>query len=178
MNRARILSAMRRSLACFAFVVAAILCRAAASQRPNDLPKPTDYVSDFARVLSPRAVKEIDRVCAQLDHSTTDVQIAVVTIPSLNNADIAEYAKNLANAWGVGSAGSHRGVLVLLAANDHKWRIAVGIGLEKTLPNSMVASFGESMIPQLKANDFDDAIVLVVREIAQAVSPGVQTSAH
>ena len=165
------LVAMRKPLACFALVVVSILCRTAVGQKPDDLPRPTDYVSDLAHVSSPRAVKQIDRIGAQLDHSNTNVQIAVVTVPSVNGADIAEYAKNLANTWGVGSKKSNRGVLILLAINDHRWRIAVGYGLEKTLPHSTVASFGENMTPQLRANDFDDAALLVVREIAQAVSP-------
>jgi len=137
---------------------------------PRDLPKPTDYVSDFAHVLSPGAIKEIDGVCAQLDHSGADTQIAVVTIASLDGADIAEYAKNLANAWGVGSSKSNRGVLVLLAVNDLQWRIAVGYDLESTLSDSKVRSIGEEMIPRLRAKDFDGAVVLAVREIARAVS--------
>jgi uncharacterized protein len=136
---------------------------------PKELPKPTDYISDFAHVLSPRAVKEIDRVCTQLDHSNADTQIAVVTISSLNGADIAEYARDLANTWGVGRKETHRGVLVLLAINDHKWRIEVGRGLEGILPNSKAAAIGEDMLPQLRANDFDDAVMLAIHEIAQAV---------
>ncbi len=132
--------------------------------------KPTDYVSDFAHVLGPRAVEEIDRVCAQLDHSNADVQIALVTIPSLNGEDIGEYAKDLGNAWGVGRKESNRGVLVLLAIKDHKWRIEVGYGLEGTLSNSKAESIGKEMLPQLRENDFDGALILVVHEIAQTVT--------
>jgi uncharacterized protein len=154
------------------FVLAMLLPIAghtAAGSGPGDLPKPTDYVSDFAHVLSPRAVKEIDRVCTQLDHSNAGTQIAVVTVSSLNGADIAEYARDLANTWGVGRKETHRGVLVLLAINDHKWRIAVGYGLESILPDSEVAAIGEDMLPQLRMNDFDGAVTLAVQEIAQAI---------
>jgi uncharacterized protein len=146
-------------------------CKAPTGTEPNDLPKPTDYVSDFAHVLSPSAIEEIDRVCGQLDHSNADTQVAVVTIPSLGGADIAEYATNLSNTWRVGSRKSNRGVLVLLAIKDHKWRIAVSRALEGTLTDSKALSIGEKMIPLLRANDFDGALRLAVDQIAQAVSP-------
>jgi len=135
-----------------------------------DLPKPVDYVSDFAHVLSHSAVDEIDRICSDLDHSSTDTQVAIVTIKSLKGADVAEYATQLANTWGVGRKGSNRGVLILLAVNDHKWRIAVGRGLEKLLPDSRAEDIGQKMDPLLKARNFDGAVKLAAHEIAEAVS--------
>lgn len=162
---------LRKTLMTFTFVLLLpFVCRPAAGTEPKDLPKPTDYVSDFANVLSPHAVEEIDRICAQLDHSKADTQIAIVTIPSLNGLDIGEYAKDLANTWGVGRKGSNRGVLVLLAINDHRWRIAVGYGLEGTLTNSKAESIGKKMLPRLRANDFDGALILAVHEIAMGVT--------
>lgn len=136
---------------------------------PKDLPKPTDYVSDLAHVLSPRAVKEVDRVCGQVDHSNLDTQIAVVTIPSLNGADIARFATDLASAWGVGGKKTGRGVLILLAVNDHEWRIAVSKGLESILTDDRAAAIGGDITPQLRANDFSDAVMQAVHEFAQAL---------
>ena len=147
----------------------------ASAAAPKDLPKPTDYVSDLAHVFSPRAIKEVDRVCTQLDHAN-DTQIAVVTIPSLDGEDIAEYAKELGNIWGVGRKETHRGVLILLAIKDRKWRIAVGYGLEGILTDAKTAEIGQDMTPELKANDYNDAVMLVVHEIAQAVLDAVPVS--
>jgi uncharacterized protein len=146
-------------------------CNSASGTEPKDLPKPTDWVSDFAHVLSPAAIKEIDSVCSRLDQSNADTQVAVVTIPTLDGADIAKYATDLSNAWGVGSKKSSRGVLVLLAIKDHKWRIAVSRALEGTLTDSKALSIGEKMIPLLRANDFDGAVELAVNQIARVVPP-------
>lgn len=121
-------------------------------------------------MLSPQAIKQIDRLCAQLDHSGTHTQLAVVTIHTLHGADIAGYALRLGNSWGIGREGSDRGILVLFAIDDHKWRIEIGKGLEATLPDSKVQIIGNRMTPQLKANNFDGAITLVVHELAEAVS--------
>ena len=52
-------------------------------QSVDQLPKPTDYVSDLAHVLSPETIASVDRVCAELDHSQANAQIAVVTVQNL-----------------------------------------------------------------------------------------------
>ena len=78
---------------------------AALAERVQDLPKPTDYVSDFAKVLSPQAVEQLDRICAQMDHSKADAQIAIVTVHNLDGEDAAEYAIALEDKWKMGKKG-------------------------------------------------------------------------
>ncbi|MGO9636508.1 MAG: TPM domain-containing protein, partial [Terracidiphilus sp.] len=64
-------------------VCVAVFAFAAQAERVEDLPQPTDYVSDYAHVLSPEAIAQLDKICAQLDHSKANAQIAVVTIHTL-----------------------------------------------------------------------------------------------
>lgn len=142
----------------------------AAESRAPDLPKPVDYVSDFGHVLSHSAVDEVDRICSDLDHSKADTQVAIVTIKSLKGEDVAEYATSLAKAWGVGRKGSNRGVLILLAVNDRKGRIAVGRGLEQVLTESRTEEIGQKMDLLVQARNFDGAVKMAVQQIAQAVS--------
>src|ERR1700749_870129 len=61
------------------FSIAALRVEQVQAEQVKDLPKPTDYVSDLAHVLSPQAVAELDNLCSQLDHSKANSQIAVVT---------------------------------------------------------------------------------------------------
>lgn len=136
----------------------------------KELPRPSDYVSDFAHVLSPGAVVRVDRVCGQLDHSKADTQVAVVTIRTLGGVDIADYAKELANTWGIGRKVSNRGVLLLFVIDDHKWRTAVGHGLEGILTDAKAAKIGRDMIPLLRGKDFDGAVTLCVNEVARVVA--------
>jgi len=107
-----------------------ISATAALAERVQDLPaKPSDYVSDFAHVLSPEAVARLDSLCGQLDHSAANAQVAIVTIKTLDGADPAEFANALEDKWKMGRKGSDRGVLVFLAVDDHQRRIEVGYGL-------------------------------------------------
>jgi len=83
--------------------------------------KPTGYVDDFAHVIDPASRQAIEQLARQIDHKT-GAQIAVVTIRSLDGADIESYASDLYKQWGIGPRSSNRGVLILLAVNDHRYR--------------------------------------------------------
>src|SRR3984957_12994334 len=140
------------------------------AQKIDSLPKPTDYISDYAHVLSPEAIARLDRICDQLDHSQANAQVAVVTVQTLDGDDSADYANQLEDKWKMGRKGSDRGVLILLAVGDHKRRIEVGYGLEGILPDAKLGDIGRAMVPDLRANDFDGAVMLGVGQIAQAIA--------
>src|SRR5260370_42424514 len=95
--------------------------------------KPTGYVNDFAGVIDAASSAAIRSLCEQIDHKAK-AQIAVVTIHSLDGADIQSYAVDLYKAWGIGPKSDNRGVLILLAVNRHRYPIIVGYGLERILP--------------------------------------------
>jgi uncharacterized protein len=143
---------------------------AALAEKVEDLPKPTDYVSDYAHVLSPQAIARLDGICAQLDHSAANAQIAVVTIHTLDGDDSADFATNLFEKMKIGAKGTDRGVLLLFAINDHRRSIKVGYGLEGILTDAKTGDVGRDMVPYLKANDFDSAVLLGVGEIAQVIA--------
>ena len=147
-----------------------VAASAALAERVEELHKPTGYVSDYASVLSPEAIARLERLCGQLDHSQANAQIAVVTIHTLNGADAAEYANALEDKWKMGRKGSDRGALVLLAVDDHKYRIEVGYGLEGILPDGKVGDIGREMVPLLRASDYDGAISQAVGEVAQVIA--------
>ena len=142
----------------------------AVAERAQELPKPTDYVNDFAHVLSPNAVSRLDRICTQLNHSAANTQVAILTVHSLNGDDAADWANQIEDLWRIGKKGSDRGVLVLLAVNDRKWRIDVGYGLEGILPDGELGDIGRSMLPYLRAKDYDDAVLAAVGKIAQVIA--------
>jgi uncharacterized protein len=112
----------------------------------------------------------LDRFCSQLDQSQADAQIVVVTIRTLDGADVADFAKELFNKWGIGHKGSNRGVLVLLAVNDRKYRIAVGYGLENILTDAKAAEIGRGAAPLLHVNDYDGGVSLLVDQLAQFIA--------
>ncbi|MBB6144854.1 uncharacterized protein HNQ77_002810 [Silvibacterium bohemicum] len=149
-------------LACFATVFAF-------AEPVKSLPRPTDYVSDLAHVMSPEVKQRINLLCGQVDHQA-HAQIAVVTIHSTDGEPIQQYAVDLEDAWGVGPKKSDRGVIILLAVNDRKRWIATGYGLEGILPDARVGDIGRQMVPYLRANDFDGAVTAAVNPISQIIA--------
>ncbi|MGC1362193.1 MAG: TPM domain-containing protein [Silvibacterium sp.] len=163
--------------------LALLLCLfsvAAVCQPVKSLPKPTDYVSDFAHVLSPETIQQLGLVCGQVDHEA-HAQIAVVTVQTLDDVPVEDYAVQLYQAWGLGAKGGQdqdRGVLILVAVNDRKRFISTGYGLEGILPDARVGEIGRAMVPMLRNNDFDGAMTLAVGQISQiiAADAGVKLS--
>lgn len=165
--------------ACFALflpLLAAVFFFCPVSARAESiasLPQPTDYVSDFAHVLSPEAIARLDALGAQLDHSAANAKIAVVTVHDLDGDDAADYANKLEDHWKMGDKnhmGENRYALVLLAVADHKYRIEIGYGLEGILPDGKTGDIGRAMVPDLRAGDYDGAMTLAVGEIAQVIA--------
>jgi uncharacterized protein len=161
------------SSGCRVALAAIILCATALCQPVKSLPKPTDYVSDFAHVMSPAVIQKLDRVCGQVDHEA-NAQIAVVTVTTTADEPIEEYAVDLYQAWGLGKKGikegSDRGVLILVAVNDRKRFIATGYGLESILPDATVSVIGRQMVPYLRNNDFDGAMAVAVGQTSQIIA--------
>jgi uncharacterized protein len=127
------------------------------------------YVNDFAGVLSSDAKDKLTTLCEEIDHKA-GVQIAIVTVRSLEGDAAPDFALNLAERWGVGPKQKDRGILILLAPNDHKYWVTVGYGLEPILPDGKVGGFGREMIPLLRRYDYDGAVLLMTQRIAAVIA--------
>jgi uncharacterized protein len=139
------------------------------AERVQDLPAPTNYVNDFAGVLSPQTQASLNALCAQVDR-LAHAQIAVVTIKSLDGEPIENFATALEDKWKVGKKGTDRGLLLILATNDHKYRFEVGYGLEGILPDGKVGDMGRQMVPYLQQDNYDAAVNFAVRQISSVIA--------
>lgn len=155
----------RRSLGLTIVVFFAVLCAA----EPIASLKPTGYVNDFAGVLTPQTKSSLDNLGTELDQKA-HAQLAVVTVKSLDGDDIDDYAVKLFKQWGIGGKQSDRGVLILAAIQDHKYRTEVGYGLEPILPDGKVGGFGREAVPLFKSNNYSAALNLMATRVAQTIA--------
>lgn len=124
-----------------ASAVAAILLTGMMALTPamaeeNPVPsKPQWYVQDEAGLLSNEQEEQLNSLLRDYDESTHN-QIAVLLVRTTNDESIEHYSYRVASAWGLGTKGGNNGVLITVAALDHKDRIEVGKGLEDTLTDS------------------------------------------
>ena len=119
-----------------------------------DRPKQRQLVNDLGNILSPAEEKKLERKLVAFDNSTS-TQISIVTIVSLEGADIAGYAFELGEKWGIGRKGKDNGVLFLIAVKEHKMFIAPGYGLEGVVTDIAAKRIVENYLkPNFRAGNF------------------------
>ncbi len=152
----------------FLAVCALLLVPAANAERVQDL-KPTGYVNDFAGVLSSATRSQLEALCTEVDQQA-HAQIAVITIKTTGDDTIDDFATRLEDKWKVGRKGTDRGLLLLVATDDHHYRFEVGYGLEGILPDGKVGTIGRDMVPYLREGNYDAAITLGTQDVAQVIA--------
>lgn len=160
---------MNRVRVClFALLGALSLPLPSAAEKVEAL-QPRGYVNDFAGVFNDPTKDQLSSLCAELDRKTR-AQIAIVTIRSLEGLTEAEFTHRLLTRWGVGYKGDNRGLLILLAIKERKYRIEVGYGLEPILPDGKVGAFGREMVPLLRQGDYNAAVLHLTSRLAQVIA--------
>jgi len=119
--------------------------------------KPEGFVSDFAKVIDPASRSQLEAYSATVQRAT-GVQLALVTIPSLEGEPIEDVANTIARAWGVGQKGKNEGILLLLAVQDRRSRLEIGYGLEPILPDGLSGSVLREMRPALRQQAYGEAL--------------------
>jgi uncharacterized protein len=141
-----------------------------------DVPQLTGRVNDYAGMLSPEAVARLEQKLAGFEREQS-TQIVVLTIPSLQGAEIDDFSIRVAEQWKIGQTGKDNGVLLILAKAEHKVRIEVGLGLQGVLPDITAAQIIRNVMrPHLKSNDFDQGINAGVDAILAATKGEFKSS--
>ena len=140
----------------------------AAAEKVEQL-SPQGYVNDFAGVIDGDSRQRITALCQALDQKA-DAQLTVVTIHSLEGDTAQDFANRLFQKWGVGPKGKDRGVMVLLAVDEHQYWTEVGYGLEPILPDGKVGGFGRDMLPFLRQNQYGAGLLQIASQIASTIA--------
>jgi len=152
-----------------AFALASLSANAQSVDQVAAQAKATGYVTDLAGVLTESGRDQLTALCTEVAQKT-QAEIAVVTIKSLGGRPIEEYSLDLADRLGLGPKGKGRGVLILFAIEDRKDRVETGYALEGILPDGKTGSFQREIVPYLRANDYDAALFLLTRRVADVIA--------
>ena len=130
-------------------------------------PPLTGRVVDDAHVLTPEVQADLTQKLAALE-AKTGAQLVVVTLPSLQGDDIADYGYQLGRAWGIGQTGKNTGALFIVAPSEKKTRIEVGYGLEPVLTDAMSSVILNSQVlPRFRQGDVPGGVVAGTDAIIQ-----------
>ncbi len=154
-------------LLCILTIILTVPSFAAQLEIPK--PNPSFYVYDGSNILNGEAEEYIIRTNEEL-YKRTGAQIVVVTIDSLEGANINQYAVELFEEWGIGSREYDNGLLMLIVTEERQLWIEVGYGLEGVLPDSKVGKIIEdSILPYFREDRYSEGIIAGFNSIIHEV---------
>ncbi|MCF7837702.1 MAG: TPM domain-containing protein [Candidatus Marinimicrobia bacterium] len=128
--------------------------------------EPRGYLSDFANLLPGAERAELESLAAELER-TTGIQLAVVTLPSLEGGERDDFANRLFARWGIGRQGKDDGVLFLVAVEERVTRIEVGYGLEGELTDAQAGRLlDQYVLPAFRQGDLAGGVAAGTRALA------------
>jgi uncharacterized protein len=130
---------------------------------------PTGYVTDLAGVLSPETKTRLEALCTEVEQKT-GAQMAIVTVASLGGESVETYAVDLYKQLGIGKKKDNRGVLLLVAPIERKYRIEVGYGLEPVINDARAGDAGRAMVPFLRQGDYSKATEVAAWQLAKYIA--------
>lgn len=135
-----------------------------------NIPQLQGRVNDYANVISQRDEQQITEYLAGLEQAT-GIQIAVLTIPSLQGEDIASYSMKVCDKWQLGQKGKDNGALLLLAMDERQVRIEVGYGLEGKLTDAKCGLIIRNVIiPEFREGNYGAGMYKGVRNMGGIAS--------
>ena len=132
----------------------------------NPKTRDNSYVSDAGALLQPETIRKADSLLEQLNFEKK-AQIAVVLVSSVGRAVPKDIATQLFRKWGLGDQSTNNGLLILLVKDQRRIEFEVGYGLEGVLPDIITQRIQqEVMVPELKAGNYDAAVLEGLARIA------------
>ena len=142
---------LRRALAA---LVLATLAGVALAQGLLPVPALTARVIDQTGTLDSAQRNGLDTKLAAFEQRKGS-QIVVLMVPTTAPEDIASYTQRVGDAWKIGRKDVGDGLLVVVAKDDRKMRIATAKALEGAAPDlAAVRIIDEEMKPRFRNNDF------------------------
>jgi len=150
-------------------------------------PNPPRLVNDLANCMTADEQAQLEAKLERYNDSSS-TEIAIVTIKSLGDYDISDYALKLGNIWGVGKKGKYNGVMILASINDRKINISPAKGLEGALTDAICAQIiRHEIVPAFKQGNYfagfsqaSDAVIAATKgeykaddKGGRSVSPGI-----
>ena len=134
------------------------------------VPSLSGPVVDKAGILSRSEFEKIENFLLDLNNRS-QIQIAVLIIPSLEGESIEDYSMQVAEKWKLGDKEKDSGALLVVAVKDKKLRIEVGYGLEENLTDSRSGQIIRNFIaPQFRSGNYGEGIYDGIKAMAAYAS--------
>lgn len=135
------------------------------------VPELTSPVVDAGGMISARDADFLRQLIIRFKENH-QAQIQVLTVKTLSGVPIEQASIQVTDHWKVGDKKRDDGVLLLVAAEEHKIRIEVGQGLEGDIPDIKAKRIiADVMVPAFRQNSPSQGIVIGVFQIMKLIDP-------
>jgi uncharacterized protein len=118
------------------------------------VPEYRAHVTDTAGALAGPDRAALERQLAEFE-AQRGTQIGVLLVPSTAPEDIADYSQRVADAWKLGRAGVGDGLLIVVAVQDRRVRIAPFKALEGAVPDVLAKRIiDQQIVPAFRRGDY------------------------
>lgn len=136
----------------------------------KDVPKLQSRVNDYANIIKASDKNTIEEMLYSLENAT-GIQIAVLTIDSLDGEDLEGYSIKVADEWKIGQSKEDNGVILLVALAERKIRIETGYGLEGILTDTKCGIIIRNIIiPEFRNSNYSKGILDGVSNIISVLN--------
>ena len=126
----------------------------AQAQGLQAIPPLTAHVMDTTGTLDSAQLQALEARLAAFEKSQ-GAQMVVLMVPTTLPEEITDYTQRVGDAWKIGRKGIGDGVLLVVAQNDRRIRIAVAKALEGAIPDLAAKQIIDRAItPQFKQGNF------------------------
>lgn len=148
------------------------------AQELAPIPELRSRVTDAAAILGVDARAQLEQKLVAFEQATGG-QLAVLAVKTAQPETIEQYALRVAEKWKIGTKGSSKGAILVLAMQEKKIRIEVGYGWEGALPDVEAKRIiREAITPFFKQGQFAQGIDAAIDKIQLAVSKDVAAASN
>lgn len=157
------------------FIFSLILIKGANAITPDEVPNVLEenahnWVSDPARLLSPKALSEANAALDRINRANT-TEICAVVVDNLSDIEANDFATELFEKWKIGRKDTENGLLLLISRDDRTAVIRTGTGMEIAMTDGRAGSIiRHDIVPHMKEkNDIDSALLAAINSIGVIV---------
>jgi uncharacterized protein len=154
------------------FLVAFVSCFGIPVQAQDlqAIPALTARVIDTSSTLDAAQTQALEAKLAAFEKAK-GAQIVVLMVPTTLPEDITDYAQRVGDAWKIGRKDVGDGLLLVVAKNDRKVRIATTKTLEGAIPDLAAKQIiNNAITPRFKQGDFAGGLNAAVDQIMARIS--------
>jgi uncharacterized protein len=142
-------------------------------------PAPAQYFNDYAGVVSPAVVQELNGKLEQFEKDSSN-QLVVAIFPRMeSDSSVEDYTVRVAQSWHAGQKKKDNGAVLFVFMQEHQAYIQVGYGLEAVLPDATAKRIiDDEIVPRFRQKDIDGGMSAAVTAMIAATKGEYKGNGH